>query len=82
MSTKLEAGAWLIKLAYTAAGATILGGGTMVLKNAQDNAVQTVLIDQNTLGDTKRDVTLEKLDEAVRKLDKNVAILTEQLKKE
>lgn len=75
MKNELITGIWT-----TVAGASLLGGGTMVLKSHNDNAVQDVAIQQVQDQQLALDDTLKQLDQSVRALDKSVAVLSEKVK--
>jgi len=76
MNIKLEA------IVSAVAGASIIGGGTMVLTSHRDNAVQDQKIE--VLEEQRRDLShaVDELNQSVRQLDKNVTILNERLRKE
>lgn len=76
MNIKLEA------IVSAVAGASIIGGGTMVLTSHRDNAVQDQKIE--VLEEQRRDLSnaVNELNQSVRQLDKNVTILNERLRKE
>ena len=69
MSSTLAADGFFAKLALTLAGASMIGGGTMVLNNARDTAVleQRVATTERTV--EKIDKLDEKLDTTLRKVD-------------
>lgn len=66
-------------IASTIAGASLIGGGTMVLTSHRDNAVQDEAIKQIQDQQHTLDDTLKQLDQSVRTLDKSVAVLTEKV---
>lgn len=76
MNIKLEA------IVSAVAGASIIGGGTMVLTSHRDNAIQDQKIE--VLEEQRRDLSnaVDELNQSVRRLDKNVTILNERLRKE
>lgn len=67
-------------LVSTLAGASLIGGGTMVLTAHKENAVQDVAIKQIQDDQHALKGTLQQLDQSVRTLDKNVAVLAERVK--
>lgn len=64
-------------LSVTCTGLVALGAA--VIGSARTNAVQDVHIKAMQEEQVTTDATLKKLDEAVRSLDKNVAVLNERL---
>jgi len=76
----IDFGTAVVKTLCAVSAATVLGGATMVVTSARSNAVQdrtitTLERDQITLGEAVKD-----LNNTVRALDKNVAVLNERLK--
>lgn len=63
------------KIALAAASATVLGGGSMVLKSHTDNASQDVRIERVERAVEKIDQLSEKLDQT----NTNLAILNERM---
>lgn len=69
----------LAKGALSVACTGLVALGAAVISGARTNAVQDVDIYTMQLTQTNTDQTLKELDEAVRSLDKNVALLNERL---
>jgi peptidoglycan hydrolase CwlO-like protein len=69
-------------LISTVAGASLIGGGGMVLKAASDNAQQDTKIETIQHRQESLDATLEQLHASVQSLDKNVAVLNERVTRE
>lgn len=66
----------------TIAGASLIGGGTMVLTAHNENAVQDTKIEQHERQLNQLDETLKRFDATVQQLDKNVAVLNARMEKE
>jgi len=66
----------------TIAGASLIGGGTMVLRNAANDGAQDVKIERIEQRLDRFDESVKQLTGAVQSLDKNVAILSERLKEQ
>lgn len=69
----------LAKGALSVACTGLVALGAAVIGGARTNAVQDVHIKTMQVQQVATDATLKKLDEAVRSLDKNVAVLNERL---
>ena len=77
---KLELSAAAVKVACTVAASCVIGGGTMVLNTATATSENTGRIDEIQEHQNKVDDALDRLDQSVRNLDKNVAVLNERLR--
>lgn len=68
------------KIITAVAGTAIIGGGTVVLRSAQTNAVQEREIAQLQQEQGRARDAVDRLTDSVQNLDKNVAVLNERLK--
>ena len=66
-------------LVTTIAGASMLGGGTMVLNAHRDNSVQDAQIEDLKRGQDQLAQAVKELSTTAQSLDRNVAVLTERI---
>lgn len=71
---------WAAGLLKAVGAAAVLGAGSTIITTRSQVATQEVTIADLKSREESATVTLRKLDDSVRALDKNVAVLNERLK--
>ena len=82
MTIKNELASTFAGIAKAVAAATVIGGGTIVLGAHQTNAVQDSKIEQLQKSNAELGGAVDRLNDSVQALDKNVAVLNERMQKD